>query len=71
MTNDTSILQLQEVTMRFGGVTALEGVSFSIESGEMTPTLKVKRRVIEQRYSGLIDALYRTGEIPPRPPNDA
>ena len=35
MTNDTSILQLQEVTMRFGGVTALECVSFSIESGEI------------------------------------
>ena len=31
---------------------------FSIDSGEMTPTLKVKRRVIDERYSDLIDALY-------------
>ncbi|HEX5830124.1 MAG TPA: long-chain fatty acid--CoA ligase [Gemmatimonadaceae bacterium] len=30
---------------------------FTIESGELTPTLKVKRRVIDQRYRALIDAL--------------
>ncbi len=31
---------------------------FSIEAGEMTPTLKMKRNVIEQRFSGLIDQMY-------------
>ena len=31
---------------------------FSIESGELTPTLKVKRRIVEKNYKSKIDAVY-------------
>ncbi len=35
---------------------------FTIESGELTPTMKVKRRVVERKYQREIDALYAEGE---------
>ena len=31
---------------------------FTIDGGELTPTLKVKRNVIDERYGALIDELY-------------
>jgi long-chain acyl-CoA synthetase len=33
---------------------------FSIENGEMTPSLKIRRHAIRQRYGERIDALYKS-----------
>lgn len=35
---------------------------FSIESGELTPTQKVRRRIIDKNYKALIDSLYAEAE---------
>jgi long-chain acyl-CoA synthetase len=40
---------------------ALLAREFSQERGEITPTLKVKRRVVEERYKAAIDAMYGAG----------
>ncbi len=38
---------------------ALLPSEFSVGTGELTPTLKVKRRVVEERWRAQIEALYR------------
>ncbi|MCC7009180.1 MAG: long-chain fatty acid--CoA ligase [Acidobacteria bacterium] len=37
---------------------ALIAAEFSVTSGELTPTLKVKRQVIAERYKGVIERFY-------------
>jgi long-chain acyl-CoA synthetase len=41
---------------------ALIPSEFTIATGEMTPTMKVKRRVVEQRWRAVIDTLYEESE---------
>jgi long-chain acyl-CoA synthetase len=32
---------------------------FTVEAGELTPTLKVRRRIVEEHHRAAIEALYR------------
>jgi len=69
LTKNKDILDfmLQEVQKVTPGLAPFEQVKkiallaneFTIEAGEITPTLKVKRRVIDQKYKDIIDELYK------------
>jgi long-chain acyl-CoA synthetase len=41
---------------------ALLPQDLTIEDGSMTPTLKVKRRILENRYQSLIEAMYQAAD---------
>jgi len=49
-----STLDKQEKIRRF----TMLPQDFTIEGGEITPSLKVKRRVVDEKYKSLIDAMY-------------
>src|SRR5207244_5551307 len=51
-------LDRQEKIRRF----ALLPRDFTIENDEITPSLKVKRKVIDTKYKSIIDEMY-TGEV--------
>jgi long-chain acyl-CoA synthetase len=55
----TSNLAQFEKIKRF----ALLDKELTVEGGELTPTLKVKRRVVDEKYRAIIDRLYREAEL--------
>jgi long-chain acyl-CoA synthetase len=40
---------------------ALLDQPFTIETGEITPSLKIKRKVVEEKYNYLIEQMYYSG----------
>ena len=54
---------VEEIMKNFSGYEAVKKIllvpkEFSVEDGTLTPTLKIKKRVVEERLKAKIDALY-------------
>jgi long-chain acyl-CoA synthetase len=46
---------------------AILPAEFKVETGELTPSLKVRRRVVEERYRDVLDSLYAEAPAPEGP----
>jgi long-chain acyl-CoA synthetase len=67
--NDPRVIDLfqRQVAKLTSGLAQFESVKkvalleneLTIDGGELTPTMKVKRRVVDEKYRDIIDALYR------------
>lgn len=59
---DKELTKFQKALASFEKVRkfALLDKAFTLESGEMTPSLKIKRKVIEERYKELIEEMYNS-----------
>jgi long-chain acyl-CoA synthetase len=57
---DRTLAELTRELAQFEKIkkTTLLPTEFSLEAGELTPTLKVKRRFVEQKYKDVIDRMY-------------
>ncbi len=60
--------QIQEVNARLARVQTIKkfeilGREFSIEGGELTPTLKIKRKVVNEKYKTQIESMYAEPEV--------
>lgn len=71
--NDALIANIQETVNKVNDKNAkVAGVKkfrilerpFSVETGELTPTLKVKRNVVQKSFESVINELYASGKTP-------
>ncbi len=59
--DDMSKLQKQLANYESVRKFALLDKPFTIETGEITPSLKIKRKVVEEKYNYLIEKMYFGG----------
>ncbi|MEO8197242.1 MAG: long-chain fatty acid--CoA ligase [Thermoanaerobaculia bacterium] len=60
----TEVEAVNEHLARYEQIRVWDAVpaEFTLEGGELTPTLKVKRRVINVKYKAILDRLYAAGD---------
>lgn len=61
--NDLMVRQVEKTTEGLGSFETVKKIrllpsELTVESGELTPTLKVRRRIVDEKYRALIEEMY-------------
>ena len=55
----TTAISIRNLKKSYDDTVALKGVDITIDDGELTPTLKIRRKQISENWPSVIESMYK------------